>query len=253
MPIIRSLGWSQRSDWATEEDPQSCSWLSSASPPRWKGNLWPHLSSCVRWIRFSSNISLDFAPFGVPPALTSAVQPWLGGPAPSGAFVPSPHCTHLLARFFSCDCSIFVSRPLWKESLLFQASSTSECWRPLWEPQYSSGSELWRQILISSHVVCTDMHFQLKLDSGVCSISWIYGSWTPVKVKNISNRIKSIIKAHELKSKCHSKRLKCFFQGNLTFLYEGNLQKKYFLQYWGWTDEGAFTFKAVTWPNVNKV
>lgn len=34
MAIIRSLGSSQRPDWATEEDPQSCSWLSSASPSR---------------------------------------------------------------------------------------------------------------------------------------------------------------------------------------------------------------------------
>lgn len=81
MPAIRSLGSSQRFNWATEEDPQSCSWLSSASPARWKENLWSHLSSCVLWIRFSSKISLDFSPFGVPSALSSAQHPRLGGPA----------------------------------------------------------------------------------------------------------------------------------------------------------------------------
>lgn len=82
--IIRSpqrdveLGSCQRADWATEEDPQSCSWLCS-----WvfvsleKKNLRPCLSPCVLWIRFSSNI---FAPFNFPSALSSAIQPWPGGP-----------------------------------------------------------------------------------------------------------------------------------------------------------------------------
>lgn len=162
-------------------------------------------------------------------------QPWpvpcspnQGGPA---LIVPSPHWTHLLPRRFSCDSRAgFLSRPALERVLAASASSMSECWSPMWEPstqqkffsrtasQYISAPELWTQIFWRCRMLFTLMCiFSLNLTQ-VCiqSVERMAAGRQPRRKNKASQTLmRSVIRLHKLKSKCHSKRLKSSFQSKI--------------------------------------
>lgn len=156
----------------------------------WKGNLLPHLSSCVLWIRFSSNI---FALFSFPLALSGAIQPW-------------HNCTGSLQWCMKL-WNVLHQLDLWSSVIAHFLSSSGKtlCLSmllPLWNygghsgshnktasafsrsvPHYSPSSKLWKQIVWPQCMKVTLTCIFRWNFSQVCVISWIYGSWTPIKVK----------------------------------------------------------------------